>query len=156
MVDLQSIQSNSPSNLMTSSTPKPVASSDFQTTGQPQVSQQIEQNRPGVSQVKQPAVAGQTPNLSSDSISSQELDSQMMNLNSQLEKLQNYMKFERDEGSENMVVFVKDSETDELIRQIPTQEFLAISKSISQYIEMRQQLSEKISPPVGMFTNETV
>jgi flagellar protein FlaG len=48
------------------------------------------------------------------------------------------MKFESDKDSQNRVVFIKDGETDELIRQIPTQEFLAISKSISQYIEMRQ------------------
>ena len=157
MVDLQSIQTaTTVSNLMTGSTLKPIASSDFQTTGQSEVAQQIEQNKAGMNKSKLPEAVGHQPGLSKDSIDPVKLDSLMMNLNSQLQKLQNYMKFERDEGSQNMVVFVKDSETNELIRQIPTQEFLAISKSINQYIEMRQQLSEKISPPVGMFTNETV
>jgi flagellar protein FlaG len=155
MADLQSIQSSNVSNLMNGSASKPIASSNFQTTGQPKVSQQVEQNKAGMNQGKLPEAAGQQPGLSSEPIDSVKLDSLMTDLNSQLQKLQNYMKFERDEDSQNMVVFVKDSETDELIRQIPTQEFLAISKSISQYIEMRQQLSEKISPPVGLFTHET-
>ena len=156
MVDLQGIQPGTVSNLMTGSTSKPIASSDLQTTDQPKMAQQIEQNKAEMSQGKLPEAVGQLPDLSKDPIDSVKLDSLMMDLNSQLQKLQNYMKFERDEDSQNMVVFVKDSETDELIRQIPTQEFLAISNNINQYLEMRQQLSEKISPPVGMFTNETV
>ena len=156
MVDLQSIQPSTVSNLMVGSAAKPIASSDFQKTDQPEVAQQIEQNKAGMDQSKLPEAVGQLPDLSKDLIDPVKLDSLMMNLNSQLQKLQNYMKFERDEDSQNMVVFVKDSETDELIRQIPTQEFLAISNNINQYLEMRQQLSEKISPPVGMFTNETV
>ncbi len=80
----------------------------------------------------------------------------MSDLNIQLQQLQNYLEFERDESSDKMVFFIKDSETDEILRQIPTEEFLTISKNITQYIEMYQQLSTKISPPVGMFTNGTV
>jgi len=38
------------------------------------------------------------------------------------------MKFKIDNDSQNLVVFIYDGETDGLIHQIPTQEFLAISK----------------------------
>ncbi|NPA72049.1 MAG: flagellar protein FlaG [Gammaproteobacteria bacterium] len=99
---------------------------------------------------------GAPSEVTDQSIDSVELDSLLIKMNSQLQTLQNYMKFERDESSQSMVVFIKDSETDKVIRQIPTQEFLAISKNIDDYLEMRQQLSEKTPPPIGMITNETV
>lgn len=89
-------------------------------------------------------------------ITASEVDSQLADLNSQMQKFQNYLKFERNEDANKMVIFIKDTETDEVIRQIPTENFLNISKSISQYLEMNNQTSEKVSPPVGMFTNETV
>lgn len=84
------------------------------------------------------------------------IDGQMNDLNTKLQTLQNYLKFERDEDSDRMVIYVKDSETGEVIRQIPSKDFLAISKSIGQYLDMSKQISEKNSPLVGMFTNETV
>jgi len=84
------------------------------------------------------------------------IDGQMNDINTKLQKLQNYLKFEKDTDSGRMVIYVKDSETGDVLRQIPTKEFLAISKSISQYLDMSKQISEKNSPPVGMFTNETV
>lgn len=85
-----------------------------------------------------------------------EIDSQVANINAQLQKLQNYLKFERDKDSDRMVIFVKDKQTDEVLRQIPTEEFLAISKNINQYLEISKPVSEKNSSPIGMFTNETV
>ena len=85
-----------------------------------------------------------------------EIDNQLMGINTQLQKLQNDLEFEKDDDSDRMVIYVKDRETGEVIRQIPTEEFLAISKSIGQYLDMDKQVSEKNSSPIGMFTNETV
>jgi len=81
------------------------------------------------------------------------LDELMSDLNSQMEVMRNYLRFEKDEDSERMVIFIKDSETDEIIRQIPSQEFLDISKNISKYLEMRQQLSETMAIPTGLITD---
>ena len=81
------------------------------------------------------------------------LDELMKNLNSQMEVMRNYLRFEKDEDSERMVIFIKDSETDEVIRQIPSQEFLDISNNISKYLEMRQQLSETMAIPTGLITD---
>lgn len=156
MADLNGIQPNNLATMPTSNATKSIASGNFQKANQQEFVQEIAQNKVDIGQLKLHEASDQLIGSSNDPIDSAELDTLMMHLNTQLKQLQNYMKFERDKDSPNMVVFIKDSETDELIRQIPTQEFLAISKNISQYIEMRQQLSEKISPPVGMFTNETV
>ncbi len=77
----------------------------------------------------------------------------LSNLNSQLEKVRNYLRFEKDEDSERMVIFIRNSETGEVIRQIPSQEFLDISNNISKYLEMRQELSEKMALPPGLITD---
>lgn len=88
-----------------------------------------------------------------------ELDNLVENLNRQLEKLQNYLRFERDDESQRMVVFIKDSATDEIIRQVPAQEILEISKNITQFLEAQQNLSQdnaNSSSLVGIFANQTV
>lgn len=78
----------------------------------------------------------------------------MDELNIQLEKVNSSLRFERDNESEKMVIKIKNPETGEVIRQIPSQEFLAISNNITQFLEM-QQLPEKGAMPTGLFTNET-
>ncbi len=140
-----------------SNTMKSNVSGNLQGLNQQKVAQEIEQKKADISQLKLQEAADQRSvqdSTETTKLDSDELDTLMQNLNTELKQLQNYMKFERDKDSQNMVVFIKDSKTDELIRQIPTQEFLAISKNISQYLEMRQQLFEKLSPPVGLLTNE--
>ena len=141
-----------------SNTIKSDVSGNFQGLSQQKVAQEIEQKKADISQLKLQEAADQgsvQDSTGTKKLDSAELDTLMQNLNTELKQLQNYMKFERDRDSQNMVVFIKDSSTDELIRQIPTEEFLAISKNISQYLEMRQQVFEKLSPPVGLLTNET-
>ncbi|MDG6777624.1 flagellar protein FlaG [Thiomicrorhabdus sp. zzn3] len=85
---------------------------------------------------------------------SQGMENLLENLNQQLEKLNNYLRFEKDEESDRMVIFIKNSETGEVIRQIPSEEFLAISKNIKQFLEMRQQPLEQMATPVGLITDE--
>ena len=156
MADLNGIQPNNLTATPFGNVVKSITPSDSQKTNQQSLAPVIEQSKIDASQLKSLGELDPLFGQLKAPIETAELDTVMQDLNTQLQKFQNYLKFEIDEDSQKMVVFVKDSETDELIRQIPTQEFLAISKSISQYLEMRQQLSEKISPPVGMFTNETV
>lgn len=148
MAELSGIQPNNLTKIPLDVSTTPTASSGFERVSQQDVAQQVEQKKADLKQSTPQEVSGQ--------IDAVELDKQMNDLNSQLQKLQNYLKFERDEDSDRMVIFIKDRETDEVIRQIPTQEFLAISKSIGQYLDMSKQVSEKISPPIGLLTNETV
>lgn len=148
MNEITSIQTNDLAKLSYDKPEKPISSRDFKEVSNQSVSQEIASKKTDFSQLKKQEVDGQ--------IDVAELDSQMASLNSQLQKLQNYLKFERDEDSNRMVIFIKDSETDEIIRQIPTEDFLNISKSITQYLDVNKQVSDKVSPPIGMFTNETV
>ncbi|WP_321324307.1 flagellar protein FlaG [Thiomicrorhabdus sp.] len=145
------IDSMQPDSLLKNSSvelPRTIASNESAKVSMQSVSQNVVRQNTDITGTKSKEADGQ--------INAAEIDSQMTSINAQLQKLQNYLKFERDEDSDRMVIFVKDRETGEVIRQIPTQEFLAISKSIGQYLDMSKQLSEKNSPLVGMFTNETV
>lgn len=145
---LNSIQPDSLVKTSSSELPRTIASNDAASVNRQNVLPSAEKQNVEKPEVKSNEADGQ--------IDLTEIDNQMAGINAQLQTLQNYLKFERDEDSDRMVIFVKDRETGEVIRQIPTEEFLAISKSIGQYLEMSKQVSEKNLPPVGMFTNETV
>ena len=146
MTNINVMQPNSLSSLTAS---KPVGSSVSNEPNQldeSKVSQSIERTKEDIRQVKTEETHGQIEQV--------QLDTLMEKLNVELEKLQNYLRFERDESSDKMVIFVKNSETDEVIRQIPTQEFMTISKNISSYLEMRQQPFQTVATPLGLITSQ--
>lgn len=147
MADVNVIQ---PANLDTTpsgrSQDKPIASGDSKTVNEREVTQAIERKEADMRRLESQEAKGQ--------VEQADLDSQMQDLNLQLEQLRNYLRFEKDDDTERMVIFVKNSETDEVIRQIPSQEFLRISKRITDYLEMRQQLSDPVATPPGLITHE--
>lgn len=89
-------------------------------------------------------------------LSKENLDGLIERVNQDLSGYDSYLKFERNEDAEKMVVFIKSSDTDEVLRQIPSQEFVTVSKNIKNFLEMRQQLSEKIAPVLGLIADEKV
>ncbi len=63
---------------------------------------------------------------------SQNLDNAVQQLNDYAQSINRSLEFNLDEDSGKMVVKVMDSETDELIRQIPSEEALRIAKQINE------------------------
>jgi len=147
MADFNAIQ---PSNLDTmpagKSQQRTQASSDAQGVDQSQLAQQVEQKKADINRLESQEAQGQ--------IKQSDITNLMNDLNGQLEQLQNYLRFEQDEDSDKMLIFIKNSDTDEVIRQIPSQEFMTISKNITNYLEMRQQLSDSIDIPTGLLTHQ--
>lgn len=147
MADFNVTQPNYPNN---SNLIKPVlktgASRDEVKTQEDLVSKKIETTKNSIDNIDSKEAPGSSEKV--------ELGNLVERLNKQLEKLQNYLRFEKDEASDKMVIFIKDVQTDEIIRQIPSQEFLDISKNITDYLEMQKQLSEKVAMPTGLLTNE--
>lgn len=89
----------------------------------------------------------------------EELEQALQVANTQLESLKtNYLKFERDELTDKMVVAIKNAQTDELIMQIPSEDFLRIAKNIDAYLkQVNNEFSDSQSSiPVGLFTNQQV
>lgn len=86
----------------------------------------------------------------------EDIDKILEKLNIQFQSLNNYLRFEKDESTEKMVVFIKDIETDEVIRQIPSQELLAVSNNITKYLDAQKELIETSAYPPGLITHEQV
>lgn len=97
--------------------------------------------------------------VSNEVLSQQNLNDAVHGLNKQLQQLNSYLKFERDDSLRQMVIFIKDVETNEVVRQIPSEEFLKMAKAITSYLESAGQLDSKNVGsvfPKGWLTNETV
>ena len=89
----------------------------------------------------------------------EELDQAVQAANAQLESLKaNYLRFERDELTDKMVVTIKNAQTDELIMQIPSEDFLRIAKNIDAYLKQANNgfSDNSSSIPVGLFTSQQV
>jgi flagellar protein FlaG len=126
----------------------------------PSISQQAEQK---IAELKNketlqadPVQIQKTANVA-NALDAQSIEGLIGDLNKQIQTLQSYLKFEQDQDSQKMVFFIKNSETGETIRQIPSQELLDISKNITQYLDTFKQspdITGKTSSPVGLITNQ--
>lgn len=91
-------------------------------------------------------------------IDAKKADKLLNSVNEKVKALQSFLKFEKDEDTEKMVFSIKNSETGEVIRQIPSKELLEVSKQISQYLERAQQQApgDRTITPVGLLADQIV
>lgn len=91
-------------------------------------------------------------------IDAQKADKLLSSVNEKVKALQSFLKFEKDEDTEKMVFSIKNSETGEVIRQIPSKDLLEVSKQISQYLDRVQQQApgDRSESPVGLLTDQIV
>lgn len=67
-------------------------------------------------------------------VSAEQLKQAVQEINSKMESLSRGLQFSVDEGSEQPIVKVIDRQTEEVIRQIPTEEALAIAESLDRML----------------------
>lgn len=110
-------------------------------------------------QVKLEPIAQQTQAVSDRDVSQTSVNS----LSGLLDKANDALKsngarlmFELDEDLQRPVLFIKDSETMEVIRQVPSDSYMDMSKKITDYLERASAagLSNQVSPSVGFLTSE--
>ncbi|WP_158236035.1 flagellar protein FlaG [Hydrogenovibrio sp. SC-1] len=91
-------------------------------------------------------------------IDAQKADELLVSVNEKVKGLQSFLKFEKDEDTEKMVFSIKNSETGEVIRQIPSRDLLEVSKQISQYLDRVQQQApgDRAETPIGLLTDQIV
>ena len=124
-------------------------------------SNSAELNKPLVSE-RQSSIPTSNSEKSSESLDRvitptlDEVSQTLDTINKQLQDLaNNYLQFERDESSDRIVIYIKDSETNELIRQIPSEDFLRIAKNIDAYIkQVNESFSTKPPLPVWLITQK--
>ncbi|MDX1346914.1 MAG: flagellar protein FlaG [Thiomicrorhabdus chilensis] len=150
MADLNVIQPNNLETISVGRTPKSLTSSEGSQLDKSAMTQKNEAVAADIKALTSPEVN----DLTNSGLKDVELNGLMDNINVQLKTLNSYLRFEKDEETDRMVILIKNGETDEVIRQIPSQEFLTISKNITNFLEMSRQLSEKMAPPLGLITHE--
>ena len=86
------------------------------------------------------------------------MDKLLSDVNNQLQSFNSYLKLEKDEDTQKTVFFIKNTETNETLRQFPSEELLAMSKNITEYLEMAKnsESTGKNPSPVGLITSHVV
>lgn len=75
------------------------------------------------------------PEQSSQEVSAEELQQVVEKLNDHVQQIQRDLKFSVDDSSGRTVIRVVDSQTEEVVRQIPSEEVLRISRNLQQQLE---------------------
>ncbi|MFN2308627.1 MAG: flagellar protein FlaG [Gammaproteobacteria bacterium] len=94
--------------------------------------------RPGLPSDRQtPAVTGQSPppagtTVAEPNVSSEALTQAVSDINNYVQSVRRELQFSIDETLGRTVIKVLDSETQEIVRQIPTEEVLALARYLSQ------------------------
>ena len=79
----------------------------------------------------------------------EELDDTISQLNDSLQNVQRNLEFSVDKDAGRIVINVKDKETDEVVRQIPSEEVLELAKNLHAASERFNERSESRSQPVA-------
>jgi len=79
--------------------------------------------------------AGKTSNETLVEITRETIDRVVHQLETQSQSLRRDLQFNVDDSTGRVIVTVRDSETDEVIRQIPSEELLALSRHLADALE---------------------
>ena len=79
----------------------------------------------------------------------EELDDTISQLNDSLQNVQRNLEFSIDNDAGRIVINVKDKETDEVVRQIPSEEVLELARNLHAASERFNERSESRSQPVA-------
>ena len=96
------------------------------------VDQTQEQNRQNVAVEEGRSLP---PEQSSKSMSSEELQQVVTQLNQRVQQIQRDLQFSVDDSSGRTVIRVVNSETEEVVRQIPSEEVLRISRNLQEQLD---------------------
>jgi len=88
----------------------------------------------------------------------QAVDSLLSSVNDQFQLLNSSLTFEKDDATDKVIFSIKNNDTGEVIRQIPSENALEISRQLTEYLNSVDTLSlyEKSKTPVGLLTNQVV
>ena len=88
----------------------------------------------------------------------EELDETISQLNDSLQNVQRNLEFSIDNDAGKIVINVKDKETDEIVRQIPSEEVLELARNLHEASERLNERSESRSQAVaeGVFLKTSV
>ena len=98
---------------------------------------------------KRQEIASAQPAAVKQKNSSKQLDDSISQLNNALQNIQRNLEFSIDKDVGMIIISVKDKKTDEVIRQIPSEEFLELAKNLQAANERLNQHYESNSQSYG-------
>ena len=119
-----------------------------QNSGQPSVTATV----PGQGTVASQQPATEQTSNSQPEMSAAELRNMVSDLNDQIQAVQRDLSFTMDEGSGKTVIKVMDSDSGEIIRQIPSEEIVAIA---TYFKEVRENAEQSEVAPGLLFSDST-
>ena len=113
---------------------------------QTQAPQLSESHQPRITDVSSNQMSGeQTSNTKMLQDSIEGVRKGFNQLNDLLKVSQTHLRFEVDDSTHQVVIKIQDEQSGKLIRQIPSEEALKISKNLTQYLERIQQAKSYLS-----------
>ncbi|MFK5892966.1 MAG: flagellar protein FlaG [Pseudomonadota bacterium] len=79
---------------------------------------------------------------SGTSVSGSEIDEAVTELNSSIQTIQRNLQFSVDKDLDKIVINVTDKQTEEIIRQIPSEDFLELARNLQDMMENRENNSK--------------
>ncbi len=93
-----------------------------------------------------------TDSSSAEALPKEELDETIRQLNDSLQNVQRNLEFSVDKDAGRIVINVKDKETDEVLRQIPSEEVLELARNLH---HASMQLNQDISERSDSYTSQS-
>ena len=114
------------------------------------------EQRQEIASKKSPADIANTFNVKE--MPREELDDTISQLNDSLQNVQRNLEFSIDKDAGRIVINVRDKETDEVVRQIPSEEVLELAKNLHAASERFNERNESLSQPAaeGVFLRTKV
>jgi uncharacterized FlaG/YvyC family protein len=89
-------------------------------------------------------------------LSNEDMEALVDNINNMLENLDNFMRFQKDELTGRNIYSLVDGDSNEVIKQFPSEEFLDVSRRLVEYLEAELSKSASLDSKTGNIVSDIV
>ncbi len=89
-------------------------------------------------------------------LSNEDMEALVDNINNMLENLDNFMRFQKDELTGRNIYSLVDGDSNEVIKQFPSEEFLDVSRRLVEYLEAELSKGASLDSKTGNIVSDIV
>ncbi|KUJ75479.1 hypothetical protein AVO42_09160 [Thiomicrospira sp. XS5] len=89
-------------------------------------------------------------------LSNEDMEVLVDNINNMLENLDNFMRFQKDELTGRNIYSLVDGDSNEVIKQFPSEEFLDVSRRLVEYLEAELSKGASLDSKTGNIVSDIV
>lgn len=91
-----------------------------------------------------------------ESLSNEDMEALVDSINNMLENLDNFMRFQKDELTGRHIYSLVDGDSNEVIKQFPSEEFLDVSRRLVEYLEAERSKEASQDSKTGNIVSDIV